>query len=168
MVLTAKDWALGAALVALDQGTKALARMTTPSGTLFELTWNTGAGFGILAGHNTALLALSIVVLALLAKPLWAAEGREKTALLLFGVGVIGNSIDRVVFGAVTDFINVFSWFNFPIFNVADALITLGAAYLAATYLRSVYHGWGFVQHRATKDAKGHLGEKQTKTRKKT
>ncbi len=144
MVLSSKEWALGVGLLVLDQVTKIIARTTEPSNSLFELTTNSGAGFGILQGQNSFLLALSGIVLILLARAVWNAHGREQTALLCFWIGVAGNAIDRILFGHVTDFINIFDWFNFPIFNVADALITISAAYLAGTMLRSIYHGWDF------------------------
>jgi signal peptidase II len=57
---------------------------------------------------------------------MWLAVG------LLAG-GAIGNLIDRVRAGAVTDYIDVLSW---PPFNLADVAITLGVLVLALTYLR--------------------------------
>jgi signal peptidase II len=97
--------------------------------------WNRGVSFGLLrADHDLvrwAFVAFSAVVAIVLAtwvrrteRPLFA------TALGLLIGGAIGNAIDRVRFGAVTDFIDV-SALRFPwVFNVADAAINIGIACL--------------------------------------
>jgi signal peptidase II len=87
------------------------------------------------------LLVISIVVLILLAKPLNETSGREKIAYLALAAGIIGNSIDRISIGAVTDFISVGT---FPIFNVADSLITLSILYLVARGLKESFSSWNF------------------------
>jgi signal peptidase II len=46
--------------------------------------------------------------------------------------GTLGNGYDRIMFGTVTDFINFHFW---PVFNVADASITVGVVALVAGYL---------------------------------
>lgn len=141
MVLNLRDGAIVLFLVILDQATKAWARAVEPNNILFQLTYNTGAGFGILQGKNIILLVISIIVLILLAKPLSETSGREKFAYLALGAGIIGNSIDRVSIGAVTDFISVGT---FPIFNVADSLITLSILYLVARGLKESFSSWNF------------------------
>jgi signal peptidase II len=93
--------------------------------------WNHGVSFGLLtANHDLArwaFVAFSLIVAAVLAgwvrkteRPLFA------TALGFLIGGAVGNAIDRVRFGAVTDFIDV-SRLHFPwVFNVADAAINVG------------------------------------------
>jgi signal peptidase II len=86
---------------------------------------NKGVAFGFLSGGGAIVLAFTLVALALLVgfltvrperRLLWLSTG------LLTG-GAIGNLLDRIANGAVTDFIKVPLW---PAFNVADIAITFG------------------------------------------
>lgn len=86
---------------------------------------NTGVAFGVFSGGGALVLAFTLVALALLVgylalrpeRPgLWVSTG------LLVG-GAVGNLIDRIANGAVTDFIKLPLW---PAFNVADIAITCG------------------------------------------
>ena len=104
----------------------------------WTLAFNTGAAFSFLAdqqGWQRWLFSgLAIVVSAVLAR--WLAKTPRsdwRTALPLALVigGALGNLIDRVRFGHVTDFIQVYyqQW-AFPSFNVADSAISIGAVLL--------------------------------------
>ena len=104
----------------------------------WTLAFNTGAAFSFLAdqqGWQRWLFALlAIVVSAVLMR--WLAHTRRsdwRTALPLALVigGALGNLIDRMRLGHVTDFIQVYfgSW-PFPSFNVADSAISVGATLL--------------------------------------
>ena len=100
---------------------------------------NTGAAFSFLADaggwQRWFFIVLSSVVSGVIAVWIWRIRYEGQLVLaaglsLVLG-GAIGNLIDRVRFGYVTDFIQV--WFGdwaFPSFNVADAGITVGAALL--------------------------------------
>lgn len=100
---------------------------------------NTGAAFSFLANaggwQRWFFVVLATVVSGVIAVWIWRIR-REGQVLLSIGLalvlgGAVGNLIDRVRFGHVTDFIQV--WFGawaFPSFNVADAGITVGAALL--------------------------------------
>lgn len=100
---------------------------------------NTGAAFSFLADaggwQRWFFIVLSSVVSVVIAVWIWRIRYEGQLVLaaglsLVLG-GAIGNLIDRVRFGYVTDFIQV--WFGdwaFPSFNVADAGITVGAALL--------------------------------------
>lgn len=93
---------------------------------------NTGVAFGLLSGGGALVLVLSAAALALLVG--YFVRHPEKPALwvptgLLLG-GAVGNAIDRVRLGAVTDFLKVPYW---PAFNVADIAITTGV--LALLYV---------------------------------
>lgn len=128
---------LAAALVALDQLVKYLVRAHIPLGGnapfipyLLDLTYvqNTGAAFSMLRSHTWLLtLTSAVVVLAmcwLIVKGFFKNRlGMWSAALVL--AGGMGNLIDRVLFGFVTDmFQTVFM--NFAVFNVADCCITIG------------------------------------------
>lgn len=86
---------------------------------------NTGSVFGLWAGTQKLLLALSFVlILALLFFYGKLKLPLQKAAVLLIISGIIGNGIDRAYHGAVTDFISVPFW---PAFNLADSFIFIGA-----------------------------------------
>ncbi len=132
---------LAAALVALDQIVKYLVRANIPLGGnlpfipyLLDLTYvqNTGAAFSLLNSHTWLLTLISAVVVAamcwLIVKGFFKnALGRWAAALVL--AGGMGNLIDRVLLGYVTDmFQTVFM--DFAVFNVADCCITIGVPLL--------------------------------------
>ena len=87
---------------------------------------NPGAAFSILQGQRWFFLLMTPLVLAVM---LWFLRGVPKNdklqriALALFCGGALGNYIDRLRFGAVTDFID---FRFFPVFNVADSCIVIG------------------------------------------
>jgi signal peptidase II len=122
-----------AAVVALDQATKAIVRSSIPRGSSekfflginFVNTRNTGVAFGLLSGGGAAVVV--IIAVALVALAAYFATHADKPLLwlptgLLLG-GAVGNLLDRVRGDAVTDFIDLPLW---PPFNVADMAITFG------------------------------------------
>ena len=124
-------------VVGLDQFTKHLVRADIAPGQVVKLLpgvelvhWlNSGVAFSVLAGGGAIVylltaLALAALVAYLSIRPerpwLWLPTG------MLIG-GAIGNLIDRLNSGAVTDFVKLPLW---PAFNVADVSITLGVVVL--------------------------------------
>ena len=109
----------------------------------FNLTlgFNEGSSFGMLSGVMagkpllmaalTGALTLMLAVMAFRAR-----QPFERAGFALVVGGALGNIIDRLRQGAVTDFLDVFwqDW-HWPTFNVADMAITLGAACLLASSL---------------------------------
>ncbi len=99
----------------------------------FHLTYveNTGAAFGIGFSRNNFFIGLSAVMLAVLlylqtawsGKSLWVRAG-----LVLVAGGAFGNLYDRIAYGYVVDFLDFRVW---PVFNVADSCVTVGACCLA-------------------------------------
>ena len=144
--MTKKRWLfLGlfmAAVVALDQWTKALTRANIPFGGevplipgVVRLTWveNTGAAFSMFSGMRWLFLALVVVYFAalyVLIRKKIIGKLPELWALAAIGGGAIGNAIDRALSGHVTDMIEP-TFMNFAVFNVADIFITCGAVFLA-------------------------------------
>ena len=135
--------ALCALVVAADQIAKALAEAELVPGEQVDvlgpltltLAHNSGVAFGLASGGGALLIALSATALIFVAV-LFArnpARPRMWLAVGLLAGGAIGNLIDRVRAGAVTDYIDVLSW---PPFNLADVAITLGVIVLALSYLR--------------------------------
>ena len=92
---------------------------------------NKGAAFGVFAGLGNnifigiAIIAIIFIVVYLMKAP----KGLETYALSLVLGGAIGNFVDRVRIGKVTDFIDVYvnDW-HWPSFNVADSALTVGIA----------------------------------------
>ena len=97
----------------------------------FNLTWNTGIGFGLLSSdsnifYNSISLIIGSVILFLIYLTIKSNRAEKITFSLIIG-GALGNFYDRTFFKAVPDFIDVhignFHWFTF---NVADIFITIG------------------------------------------
>lgn len=124
-------------LVLFDQGTKYFARTVLKGSPIaliegvFSLHYleNRGTIWGLLQGKVDVLLIFSLVIFAVL---IYIYIRLPKTdtykllawVLVVIGAGAIGNSIDRMFFGFVTDFL-YFELINFPIFNVADCYLTV-------------------------------------------
>ena len=102
------------------------------------LAFNTGAAFSFLSDaggwQNLFFVGVAIVVsivILFMVRRLGANDTQVAVALMLVLGGAAGNVIDRVRFGYVVDFIDVYyrSW-HWPTFNVADSAITIGAILL--------------------------------------
>ena len=126
----------------LDQVTKALVRANLPFGASWSpfsgflsfiriVHWqNTGAAFGMFQGGGVVfgVLAMIVSLFIILYFPKIPQEFLVmRIALAMQMGGALGNLIDRIQFGPVTDFIAVGA---FPVFNIADASITVGVAIL--------------------------------------
>jgi signal peptidase II len=138
---------LSAVVIVLDQIVKAVVisnfepyvpHAVIPGLLNWTLAFNTGAAFSFLNGQGGwqrwLFTALALVVSAVLTR--WLAtisrwDWRNALPLALVIGGALGNLIDRVRFGQVTDFIDVYygTW-SFPAFNIADSSITVGAVLL--------------------------------------
>lgn len=141
-------------VVVLDQLTKAvvLARMELHQSILlvdgfFALTYvrNTGAAFGIFAGHDAALrvpmlLAVATLSLGVLLWFVRTVPVERRFVIAACGAvlgGALGNMIDRAAYGEVIDFLDVYvGMYHWPAFNVADAAITCGVVVLCLDALR--------------------------------
>jgi signal peptidase II len=129
--------AVTAVVIALDQATKALVRSQVALGDRDSVlpgveivhVRNNGVAFNQLAGGGA--LVTVVVAVALLALLAYFATHLDKRLVwlptgMLLG-GALGNIIDRIRDGAVTDFIKLPAW---PAFNVADMSITFGVLVL--------------------------------------
>lgn len=133
---------------AIDQITKALVihaygptadgKGTTLIPNLLELRHdqNTGAAFSRFEGQNLFLLVLGVVVIAGLIYYYRALPQGKPVLRVAVGAvlgGAVGNIIDRIRLGHVTDWIHVFHApnFNYPTFNFADSCITVGMITIA-------------------------------------
>jgi signal peptidase II len=136
-------YGLAAAVIVLDQVSKYWvlhvvdlpARGQIPVTPFFSLSmvWNRGVSFGLLRAEadlaRWGLAAFAVVVAVALC--VWARKAERTLTGLALGLiigGAVGNVIDRVRFGAVTDFLD-FTGLGFPwVFNVADSGVTVGVA----------------------------------------
>ncbi|ALL12355.1 signal peptidase II [Caulobacter henricii] len=147
--ITRQGWiayAIAVATVALDQLTKlwilhglnleARGTVLLPGPVDLTMVWNRGMSFGLLSGHaewgRWLLTGFSTVVVVGLT--LWARKAVRPLMAVGLGLiigGAIGNNlIDRVIYGAVADFIDVRDLYFPWIFNIADAAISVGVAFL--------------------------------------
>lgn len=112
-------------------------------------TRNPGAAFSLLADASRevrlfVLVGVSLAVLALISTLLWNAShhlssGHRilRTGLSLVLGGALGNVYDRVMSGAVTDFLDFhIAGYHWPTFNVADSAITIGASLMLLSMWR--------------------------------
>lgn len=88
----------------------------------FTNAHNNGAAFSILSGYNLLFISITLITIYLINKYI----EKNISFYILLG-GIIGNLIDRLIFGYVRDFLDfrIFSY-NFPIFNISDICICLG------------------------------------------
>ena len=132
-------YVLAAGVLALDQATKWTALgLLTPGRSIdvlpflsWTLTFNTGAAFSLFQGFGAVIAVIAAAVSVYLIVEIWRLReaSLEGVAYALILAGALGNLTDRLLHGKVVDFVHVhYGWFNFPVFNVADSAITLGAA----------------------------------------
>ncbi len=99
------------------------------------LVHNRGAAFGMFKGQIFLFIFTSIVAIVLIYRNLKNARcNLYGISLGLILAGAIGNLIDRIFFGYVIDFLDFRIW---PVFNVADSAITIGAILLGWSMLKS-------------------------------
>jgi signal peptidase II len=101
----------------------------------FVMAWNTGVNFGILNNFDGRWFLVTFSIAVSLALAFWVRnKGRWLLPLASGAVigGALGNAYDRVVYGAVADYLNVSCCTiqNPYSFNVADVLIFVGAGFL--------------------------------------
>ncbi len=138
---------IAAIVIGLDQWTKMLVREAIPVGgsiapvsfmdDFFQiLHWkNTGAAFGIFQNANLILMVLSSLIVVVLTWYYFSMK--DNNLLIRIGLslaigGALGNLIDRITRGYVTDFL---SFGRFPIFNVGDSAVTVGVGLMVLALL---------------------------------
>lgn len=111
----------------------------------FTLAFNTGAAFSFLSGagiwHHWFFIGFSGLMSLLILT--WIFRASHDSKLLLFSLslilsGAVGNLIDRLSHGHVVDFIDVYyQQYHWPVFNLADTAICLGAIFLIIDLLKN-------------------------------
>ena len=114
---------------------------------LFNLTFlrNTGAAFGIFAGQPAlfrqiffiTMAVVALVVIILMQRKLGRQNIWYTISLAFISGGAVGNLIDRIAYGSVVDFIDVYvGTYHWPAFNIADSGITVGVGIFLVTQFR--------------------------------
>ena len=138
-------WWLVIPVILADQLTKHLARglnrvvNVIPGVLSWELSHNRGAAFSMLSGRDRLLIALTIALIILLM--IYQLQHVNNTSAERIGLwciigGGLGNLVDRILFGSVTDFIRL-DFVRFAIFNAADIFVCSGAFLVALSVLIS-------------------------------
>jgi signal peptidase II len=131
-------------VIAADQITKYLIKTNIAYGDIwkdfrfFQIVnvRNTGASFGIFAGHINGIIVVVFIEIAIILLLVFLLRNRlafMENMLLRTGIGLvlggaIGNQIDRIAFGYVTDFLD---WKVWPVSNVADVSAVIGTIMIA-------------------------------------
>ena len=135
---------IATSVVIIDQLTKLWIRANLLPGTslpeedFFRLTHvqNPGAAFGLLANQGFLLIVVTLAGLLFIIFLYYWLSLQTVFGVAAFGLlfgGAVGNLIDRLRLGYVTDFIDIRLWgdFRWPVFNFADSSITIGVFVLA-------------------------------------
>ncbi len=146
MVKDRKLFLLIALIVILDQIAKYFARQIAHPIDFgffeFSLVKNTGSLFGMMQNLNGIFIWLSLIAIGLLL--FYYPEFKNfktKLAISIILSGILGNLIDRIFLGYVTDFINFRFW---PVFNIADSCLTVGIILILFSEL---FQGQGRVRY---------------------
>lgn len=139
---------IAVAVLVLDQVTKLIIRATMnpresheilPGFSITRVT-NRGIAFGLFPGRQAAVAILTVVALCGIIIAIVALMSRHRGVAtgggLLMG-GSLGNLLDRLIHGGVTDFLDPARW---PAFNLADIAIVSGAALIALGLLSPDHH----------------------------
>lgn len=97
----------------------------------FTYVENYGAAYGSFQNKKILLVGVTAILIALLIYLIISKKIEEKSLVYAFSLiigGGLGNLIDRMRIGYVVDFIDVNPLFSFPVFNVADCCVVIGAA----------------------------------------
>jgi len=154
-------------IVGIDQYTKYIISTTMELGVskdfvkgLIDITFieNSGSAWGMLSGHTWILLALTLVIM-LVCITLLLRHGSENKllfwAIVLVLAGGVGNMIDRIFRnGKVVDFLHFEFYKSFPVFNIADCAIVLGAFMLIVYFLIDMYNDYKLKRDKQLKAIK--------------
>jgi signal peptidase II len=104
------------------------------------LVHNTGIAFGLFKGQDLVFIVVPVIAIVLLAYNIYYYKYNNEQLSRLYIVaislilgGAIGNLWDRILYGHVIDFIDFRVW---PVFNVADSAITIGAVIIGITCIK--------------------------------
>ena len=104
--------------------------------------YNTGAAWSLFEGSGILLIIIAIVAFFLLLK--YQKNTRSSVNILAFALiygGLVGNLIDRVIYGYVIDYLHIYIFgFSFPVFNLADMAIVVGFLLIIIAIIKGEEH----------------------------
>ncbi len=107
---------------------------------------NTGGAWGMFSGNVPFLALISSIVALVLIYFLKEEKQLNKLSITYYGIlfaGIIGNLIDRLFLGYVTDFLNFYIFgYDYPVFNIADIFIVLGIILMIVDVVRGEIHAY--------------------------
>lgn len=159
--------------IAMDQLSKSLAvnmlgqvgavQSFIPHFIRFEYRENTGMAWGLLPNARVYFIIVTLILAAflvfLLVRYRKLLPKLSKVALTVILSGAIGNLIDRIFLGYVRDFI-AFDFIEFPVFNIADCCVTIGAVLLAVSLLLTK-PGKDFIRQIDSNDKKSNKSDNE-------
>lgn len=159
--------------IAMDQLSKSLAvnmlgqvgavQSFIPHFIRFEYRENTGMAWGLLPNARVYFIIVTLILAAflvfLLVRYRKLLPKISKVALTVILSGAIGNLIDRIFLGYVRDFI-AFDFIEFPVFNIADCCVTIGAVLLAVSLLLTK-PGKDFIRQIDSNDKKSNKSDNE-------
>lgn len=98
----------------------------------YVMVWNEGISYGLFkqTSFEGQMILLGLAIAAVIALTIWLAQSVSLLPAVSIGLvigGAIGNAIDRMVYGAVADFVSLHAYgFNWYVFNIADVAIVAG------------------------------------------
>lgn len=112
---------------------------------IFYITkvYNTGAAWSMFEGSGILLIIIAIVAFFLLLKyqNVFVEKKRNTLAFALIYGGLVGNLIDRVIYGYVIDYLHIYIFgFSFPVFNLADMAIVVGFLLIIIAIIKGEEH----------------------------
>ena len=112
---------------------------------IFYITkvYNTGAAWSLFEGSGILLIIIAIVAFFLLLKyqNYFMENKRNILAFALIYGGLVGNLIDRVIYGYVIDYLHIYIFgFSFPVFNLADMAIVIGFLLVIIAIIKGEEH----------------------------
>lgn len=105
--------------------------------------YNTGAAWSMFEGSGILLIIIAIVAFFLLLKyqNVFVEKKRNTLAFALIYGGLVGNLIDRVIYGYVIDYLHIYIFgFSFPVFNLADMAIVVGFLLIIIAIIKGEEH----------------------------
>lgn len=108
---------------------------------LIDITYihNTGGAWGLFSGYTWLLLSLTVIVMIVCITLLFKFATKSRLlfwAISLVMAGGLGNMIDRIFRGGrVVDFLHFEFWPTFPVFNIADIAVVVGAGLLILYFI---------------------------------
>lgn len=147
-------WAVAIAAILVDQASKIMVETTmrlgqsdSVIGDVFRLTYikNAGGAFGIFLGGGWFYFVASVLAVAMIffyLRRLTADRTLPRLSLAMILGGALGNLVDRLRSGVVTDFLDFgIGHLRWPVFNLADAFITVGVVLFFLSMMRTQQEG---------------------------